>query len=203
MKLFTCLLLSFLISCGQKNAKVKDQLPPADTVITKPDNTSVKPPTDSLPPVTGMENSINTLIKKKYGEQWIVVNDVTANWPKDVFDYFIKSKRKTEPDYPYIAKGDFNGDGKEDIAALINKTGSKEYQVAIILDYNSPAPAFHLWKEDIDLTAVSLYPKGELGGINGEKVKMKGDGVGIEYYETSSFVLYWTGSGFKRVWTGD
>ncbi len=201
MKLLAAFLLLLLFSCGQKDSK--DKRTTIDSVIAPPDSTIIKPSADSIPAVIGMESTVNTLLKNKYGDTWVVVNDVGANWPKDVYDYFVVTKRKTDPNYPYIAKGDYNGDGKEDLAALVNKKGTKEYQVAIISDHQSLTPVFYTWKEDIDVAAVSTYPKDELNGINGEKIKMKGDGVGIEYYETSSFVLYWNGTTFKRVWTGD
>ncbi len=202
MKLLSIILMVSLLACGHhtsdkqvdkkdSSAIITDSLPPAGNI------------TDSIAAPTQLASTISGLLKNKYSEEWILVNDFMANWPKDEFDYFIAPKRKTEPDYPYIATGDFNGDGQEDAAVLAVKSGTKEYQVFIISDYTSATPSFYSWKEDIDVTALSRYPKGELDGINGEKIKMEGDGIGIEYYEKSSFVLYWTGNKFKRVWTGD
>lgn len=63
------------------------------------------------------------------------------------------------------------------------------------------------WEEDISAeSAISTTPRSEVEGIDGEKtkkVRMKGDGINVEYFEQASFVLYWDKSGFKRLQTGD
>ena len=133
------------------------------------------------------------------GGDWRVVTDSIAQWPKDVFDYFIKGKRKDSPHYPYITSGDFNGDGKADTAFLIVNESRKNYQLAISLSNGK----IIFWKEDIDLTAISTFPKAELTSFEGEKIKMKADGIEVEYFEKASFVLYWNGTAFKRIQTGD
>ncbi len=204
MRIPACLLLLVLISCGQKSGKKEPPVrhdsigPVTDTTVgnrqTIADSTAMPSP---------METAVNAVLKAKSTEPWVVTNDAMANWPRDVFDYFIAPKRKTDPGYPYLVKGDFNGDGREDAAALVRLKDTAVYQLAIIESMGTDAASIRYWKEDMDLSALSVYPKGSLEGLHGEKIKMKGDGINVEYYETSSFVIYWSGSAYKRVWTGD
>lgn len=196
MRLIYLLVIVSFFSCGQGADKQKPlQKDPlktnADTVIA-----AILPATDSITQtIAAFEKRVAILS----GKNWQVVNDSIAQWSKDVFGYFIAPKRKDNPNYPYIATGDFNDDGKQDQAYLITNDARSSYQIAISLNPDNIV----FWKEDIDLAAISAMPKTELGGIDGSKVKMKGDGINVEYYEKSSFVLYWNGTSFKRIWTSD
>ena len=54
--------------------------------------------------------------------------------------------------------------------------------------------------------ALSTIPNSTIEGMDGEKIKkikLKGDGINVEYFEKASFVLYWDKSSFKRIQTGD
>lgn len=204
MRSYAWPLLFLLAACGTKNDPGKETVTPgdslaaADTVSTNQQSLDVTAIT-----TTPLAKEINGLLQEKFGGTLLLLNDSLANWPKDEFDYFIAPKRKEQPDYPYIAKGDFNGDGKEDAAALVKDTAKGKYQVAVFFGAPLDPHRILFWTEDIDVCALSTYPKGPLEGIETGKVNMKGDGIGIEYYEKSSFVLYWSGSSFKRAWTGD
>ncbi len=145
------------------------------------------------------ETEINSRLTAIPGSRWVVVNDTMAHWPAGEFEYFIAPKRKEHPDYPYITNGDFNGDGLIDQAALVKITGSEVYLIAILLK-NGPVL---FWSEDIDLCALSTYPKGPLEGMEGGKKNLTGDGINVEFYERATFVLYWNGKTFKRSYTGD
>ncbi|HEV7781731.1 MAG TPA: hypothetical protein VGO58_10730 [Chitinophagaceae bacterium] len=191
-----------LLSCGENASKQKKEPLLTDTTA-KTTDTAAKQPDQPIVYTAPYEAVINTSLQEKWGNQWHVLNDQEAHWMKDAFDYFIVPKRKTEPNYPYIAKGDFNGDGKEDMAAVITDSLKKKYRVAILLDTSK----ILLWDEDImEDAAISTVPKSDIDGMDGEKtkkVKMKGDGINVEYFEKASFVLYWDKSGFKRIQTGD
>lgn len=191
-----------LVSCGGKDGK-KESAKTVDTVQqTAVKDEPVQPPPAA--PVPGPEETaINNLLRDKYPGNWHVQNDAEATWMKDVFDYFILPKRKENPVYPYICKGDFNGDGKTDLAAMVTDSSKRNYQVAILLD----TAKIMFWKEDIiGDAALSTEPKSTLTGMENEKEKkvtMKGDGINVEYFEKASFVLYWDKKGFKRLQTGD
>jgi|GEM_PF-1896877 len=209
MKPLICFFLVLAIGCGQHKSGKNDN-PAGDSLKPGADTLSKltdlgKNVSDTLPRSmpTPAETEINGLLKEKFGHTLTVVNDKVGNWPKDVFDYFIVPERKNNPDYPYIAKGDFNGDGQQDAAALVKFAGKNEYQVAIIFGSPLDKHRISFWKEDIDICAVATYPKGELEGIDAGKVTMKGDGINVHYYETASFVIYWDGKVFKRVFTSD
>jgi len=158
--------------------------------------------TDSVAPVftpTEAETAINSRLTGIPGSRWVVVNDTMAHWPAGEFEYFIAPKRQEQPDYPYITNGDFNGDGLTDQAALVKISGSDVFLIAILLN---KGPVL-FWSEDIDLCALSTYPKGPLEGMEGGKKNLTGDGINVEFYERATFVLYWNGKTFKRSYIGD
>lgn len=200
MKLTALAFLLLLLACGQKKTET-DKQGSDTTTTTLPDTITVVPDTAAGPSAIVAE--INGLLADKFGGTLTVITDADANWMKDEFDYFITPKRKQDPDYPYISRGDFNGDGHPDAAALVKTKDKAEYQLAIIFGAPLDKHRVLFWKEDIDVCAVSTYPKGELQGIDQPKVNMKGDGINVEYYEKASFVVYWDGKKFKRAQTGD
>jgi hypothetical protein len=200
MRFIILIIALTLLSCGQNSAKEKDTVPHNDSLKATTDSSkSTADQTVVDQKSTPLKIDLNEQLKAKFSNQWHIVNDSDAKWPRDEFDYFIAPKRKTDPDYPYIATGDFNADGKPDHAALVTDDTKTKYQIAILLSSDNIV----FWKEDIDLTAISTLPKTELTGIDDKKAKMEGDGINVEYFEKSSFVLYWNGAAFKRIWTGD
>lgn len=197
-----------LLSCGQKSSKGKTA--PAKEDSTKKAVDTVKPipvvkaetPSYSTPD----EGALNDALSAKYGTKWHVVNDKEAKWIKDAFDYFIIPKRKELPNYPYITKGDFNADSKTDMAAIVTDSTKSSYQIAIILGPDN----IKFWDEDIAVdAALTTTSKSEVVTMKGEntekvkKIKMKSDGINVEYFEQSSFVLYWDKASFKRIQIGD
>ena len=195
--IFFC--LAILFSCGSK--KSGDQTGTADSTRSTPEKDSTAAVV--LPAITEKARLLNQWLTRYGTDSMQVITDAEAAWPKDVYDYFIAAKRAVDPDYPYIATGDFDGDGSPDQAALVRHRGKPVYELAIISGDSSARDRIRFWKEDIDICAVSLYPKGELQGIGQPKVKMRGDGVNVEYYEKASFVIYWDGKKYTRAYTGD
>jgi len=194
-----------LLSCGQNSTKEKEEVSKTDTTKTAVDTATTTPLVKEEPPVytAPIEEAVNELLKAKFENKWHVLNDKEAKWMKDAFDYFIVPKRKEQPNYPYITKGDFNGDGKADMAAVVTDSTRNIYQVAIILGPDN----IKFWDEDIMAdAALSTVPKSTIEGMDGEKtkkVKLKGDGINVEYFEKASFVLYLDKASFKRIQTAD
>ncbi len=194
-----------LLSCGQNSTKEKQTVSKTDTVKTTIDTAETAPVNkkDPAPHTLPDELTVNEILRGKFGSRWHVLNDKEAKWMKDAFDYFIVPKRKESPNYPYITNGDFNADGKDDFAAVVTDSIKSSYQIAIILGPDN----IKLWDEDILIdAALSTIPKSVIEGMEGEKVKkvkLKADGINVEYFEKASFVLYWDKSSFKRLQTGD
>lgn len=197
-----------LLSCGQNSAKKKDEPVKEDTIKKTVDTSKITPVVKVEQPsyATPDEGVFNEALSTKFGTKWHVVNDKEAKWMKDAFDYFIVPKRKELPNYPYITKGDFNGDGKADIAAIVTDSTRSLYQVAIVLGPDN----IKFWDEDILVdAALTTVSKSEVITIPNEenekvkKIKMKVDGINVEYFERASFVVYLDKSTFKRIETGD
>lgn len=194
-----------LLSCGQSSSNKKKEAVTGDSTKEIADTAKVSPSVKeaTLPYTAPDEAAVNEALKAVYGNDWHVLNDQEAKWMKDAFDYFIVPKRKEEPNYPYIAKGDFNGDGRPDTAAVVTDPIKRNFRIAILLGPGN----IKLWEEDIMIdAAISSIPKSTVQGSENErpkKIKMKGDGINVEYFEKASFVLYWDKSAFKRIQTGD
>lgn len=199
MRLFILITTLGILSCGQnaanKKAEDKDTTTKIPPVIKKDIEVNESPP---------LEPAVNGSLAEKYDSAWHVMNDREAKWIKDAFDYFIVPKRKENPDYPYVTTGDFNGDGKIDTAAVVTDKKKEEFRIAILLSNGK----IEMWKDDVLINAaLSTVPKGtavEGGNIDHpKKIKMKIDGINVEYFEQASFVVYQSGNKFKRLQTGD
>ncbi len=205
MRLLVFIAAISLLSCGQNSTEKKKETPKDDTAKIAVDTTKATLPVLDNPPayISPDQAAVNELLKASYGNEWHVMSDNEATWMKDAFEYFIVPKRKENPNYPYITKGDYNADGKEDMAASVIDSTKTAYQIAIMLS----ADKIMFWKEDVlDDAAISTVPKSTIEGMDGEKtkkIKLKGDGINVEYFEKASFVLYWDKGSFKRIQTGD
>lgn len=148
---------------------------------------------------TPLEIKVRSLLEKNYNDEWIVVNDTISKWPKDMFDYFIAGKRKSDLNYPYIVTADLDANGKTDIAALVTNKDRSIAKIAIINDDS----LIKFWEDDVRGAAISVHPKADIGDIYGNTARMVSEGINVEFFEKSSFVLYWNGKSFKKAWTGD
>lgn len=199
MKTAAFFIMAFLLSCGSRQSAPDRSA--SDTTSHLQEKDSLTGP--AVTSMTGKARQVNQWLRAAGADSLELTTDTVAAWPKDVFDYFIAAKRAKDPDYPYIATGDFNGDGLTDHAALVKHTGKPVYEIAVISGDSTDKNRIRSWKEDIDICAISLYPKGELAGMDQPPVKMRGDGINVEYYEKASFVIYWDGKEFRRTYTGD
>jgi hypothetical protein len=120
MKLTAALILFLCFSCGQKRNDKTDNTS-ADSLQEGRYDTNGKP-VNRISGSSGevdITQEINALLNEKFGDTLTIVSDKDAGWAKDLFDYFIVPQRKDYPEYPYAAKGDFNGDGQQDAAVLV------------------------------------------------------------------------------------
>jgi hypothetical protein len=202
MRLFILITTLGLLSCGQNSNNNKpDNKDTAIKTAAQKDTVTKKEVQFYTCPG---EAAVNAALSKKFDSKWHVMNDREAKWIKDAFDYFIVSKRKEYPDYPYITTGDFNDDGKTDTAAVVTDENKKEFRIAILLSDGK----IQWWEEDVLINAaLSTVAKGEAvegGSIDHpKKIKMKVDGINVEYFEQASFVVYRSKGSFKRIQTGD
>jgi len=156
-----------------------------------------------------LREQIENLIKNNYGSQWNILNDKQANWDKYDLENFILPERKriNNPDYPYIIKGDFDGNGKLDYVATLSKSNDNRMsKLAIILD-NGNVYFYDLEPGLYSLgcgTERQIHIYDEDGETLINSVNLKGDGISVGIFETGySFVIYWTGSNFESIYTGD
>jgi len=196
--IFTAAIL--LTACGQNSSEKKKD---SDTTRTVTD-TTIPPVVPGHAGIVPGAAKVNAKLTEAFGGKWHVITDKESGWMPDVFDYFVVPERKKDPDFPYIAHGDYDCDGKTDVAALVTDSLHKENKIVYILNEGK---TFSWWKEDVLGAAIKNLPKSEVVGFEDaqkeKKVQMKCDGVEVAWFETSSYVIYRKGSGFDNVWTGD
>ena len=203
MKLFYISLFALLVSCNSNSKTGTNDGPDSSNIISKN-----KTRADStITPGSALAEKVNAVLRAtRESAAWHVLNDKEAKWISGQFEYFIAPKRKDNPDYPYIASGDFDGDNRQDLAAVVTDSTRTNYQLVIISDIDSNRK-INYWKEDIlEDAAISTAPKGDIEGTVNEKVKkvkLESEAIHVEYFEKASFIIYWNGKSFKRIQQGD
>lgn len=168
------------------------------------DRDSVQTSIDTLPDLT--VNPGATAVNQVLGTQkgsWHLMTDAESGWTKDALEYFVYSKRKTDPDYPYISRGDYNCDGKPDIAAVVTDSTGKQVRLAFIYGDNNNVDWY---VEDMTGAAIQNFPKKDFGAMKDEKeirVSLQCDAVEAEWFEKATQVIYRKGNSFENVWTAD
>jgi len=192
MRCLTVIFAILFFSCnqgGKKDPVVKDPSP--STVDTLADLTH-NPGADSI-------NMILAVLPGKYH----LVTDAESGWTMDALEYFVYPQRKKDPDYPYIVRGDYNCDGRPDIAALVTDSSAKQVKLAFIYDGDTK---INWWKEDMQGAALKNMVKQEFGAMRDEKelkVSLPCDAVEAEWFEKATQVIFWNGRKFENVWTAD
>ena len=187
MRIFPLLVLLALLSCKDKKQTTDEQMP--------------IPKGDTLPDLTLTPgaDSINALLAKMPGG-WKVVTDERSGWTADALEYFVYSHRKTAPDYPYITRGDYDCDGRPDVAALVTDTSATR------LLFLFACGKTHWWEEDMMGAALKNMKKQDFGAMKDEeelRVSLPCDAVEAEWFEKAMQVIYFDGKKFQNVWTAD
>lgn len=113
---------------------------------------------------------------------------------------------------PYFLHGDFNGDGKLDVAVLITKKGSGQQGIAIghagssSLSIVGAGQAIGNGSNDFSwLDAWSIYVKQPVQpGATGKKPPtLRGDALLVQKLEAASALIYWDGNTYRWYQQGD
>ncbi len=113
---------------------------------------------------------------------------------------------------PYYLRGDFNGDGKADLALRIKEAATAKVGIAIFHAGGKEPVIFGAGKafgnggDNFDYLDVwYVYPKQKVGqGAGDEKPPaLTGEALYVEKTESASALIYWTGKGYKWYQQGD
>jgi hypothetical protein len=153
---------------------------------------------------------ISPIAEKMRPEQWSI-----PEFAQERFDASSFSKN-LEFSYglnPFYQSGDFDGDGRLDVALLVkNKVTGK---VGIVVIHSGSRPAVLLgagtpWmgnpRYDFNwMDAWQIYPRGPVGQGAGEGKPpiLKGDAILAIKTESASGLIYWTGAAYRWYQQGD
>lgn len=145
----------------------------------------------------------------KAPELWNSPEWVTNLVEKKDFD---RRYRFTSRINPFYLRGDFNGDGKTDIAVLIKEIKTGKQGIAV-LHYGinniiviGAGNALGNGGDDfswMDLWHVQRKGKVEQGVGEGMPPKLRGEALYIEKSESASALIYWTGRKYQWYQQGD
>jgi hypothetical protein len=142
-----------------------------------------------------LEANINIILANKYGSKYHVVTDRDMNWGKFDFKNFVIPARKKFEYYPYIVKGDFNGDGISDLAAQVKDIENN--RIILMAIWGDMSITF-IDKQLGSGLAISYFSPNKLESHwEQSSITLKYDAIGVELYEASFYVLYWNGKSFQ------
>ena len=205
-----------LLSCGQNTTKDSDKEIAAkkDSVAASIDSIkktglTITTPRDSLE-LTNVpdETRVNEFLRSRPGRKWHVVTDKQAAWDKQDLEYYLTAGRKKDPNYPFIIKGDFNGDNKMDYAALV--TNDKIYYDALVTRVAilpAEGSVVLIDENSFNKTVLTAVPKSSMiEGYDGtfdttKKVKVKYDAIDVNNHDGGGYYIYWDGTEFKLLYS--
>jgi hypothetical protein len=113
---------------------------------------------------------------------------------------------------PFYLQGDFDGDGRLDLAALVESAKDRKAGILVLLRGRSDPIILGAGKplgdhgDDFSWMDVwSVHPKGPVGRGAGEPAapRLRGDALRVEKSESASAILYWNGKAFGWYQQGD
>jgi len=117
----------------------------------------------------------------------------------------VEDGRRSNPDFPFIVHGDFNGDSVgPDVAvyATLIVPGAESFTDSKIFVFHGGEQIVHVIEPAFD--GIEFAPK-QLLKSNWEtsRVGMKGDGIKVFAFEKSAAIHYWAGDRYKLFQVSD
>ena len=197
-----------LVSCGQDSAKEKEQTQ-KDSFTQKIDTTGDLPGSlNSVGPADQLtdEAIVNDLLKTNVGNKWRVLTDKDVKDRSSYYDEMVQKERKTNPNFPFIVKADFDGDNKMDYAALVTND-EQEWERLLTRVYVIPAEGKAVTFEESTMPITTLRVVKKSAVIDGhmddkdKKLVLKTDGLEVITGEAGGYYLYWDGRNIKMLYT--
>jgi hypothetical protein len=149
--------------------------------------------------IPDLEAEVNAALAAQFGAKYRVVTDKDRGWDAYSFEHFVLPNRKTFEYYPYIVKGDFDGDRVADLAAEVINTENNYHRLAFV--WGDGRLTFY----DGQLcSAISFLPANEWKSHwEATAVHLAADAIMVECFEKSAWILYWDGHAFQQYWMSD
>ena len=113
---------------------------------------------------------------------------------------------------PFILRGDFDGDGRADIALLVRARTSGKHGIAIVHRATGRVFIIGAGRNNTDggddyswMDAWTVFERGAVarGATNARPPLLKGDALLVAKSEAASAILYWTGTTYRWYQQGD
>ena len=136
------------------------------------------------------------------------------SWSRETVERFESRRRVALSSWlrPHSLEGDFNGDGRSDLAVLVSGAEHRKGGILIVFRDQSKVVLvgagvpFGNGGDDFSwMDAWSVYPKGRVdeGAGGGAAPALRGDALLVEKSESASALIYWNGKAFRWYQQGD
>lgn len=131
-----------------------------------------------------------------------LANDSNSNWDVYTMNLIHQQRDENGLEFPYIVRGDFDGNSKYDIAFIAKKSGKRKMFIFMNTEsgnyYNIDFEA-----DGISYAKPSVYESFPGDGGTNERINILNDAIFVSYFESSASVHYYDGGIFKSLIISD
>ena len=197
-------------SSSAKRSKTVDFESSTDTsVISEIESTNT--PTPSFPPPVVKANPFDSkyspqeramLLIEQYLPGYELASDYNSNYDSYTQEFINELRNRNGNDFPYIVRGDFDGNSKFDMAFIAQK-GDVRKLFVFLNSTSQPYFSIDLYGDGISYAEPDLYESFAGDGGTNESVNIVNDGFFMVYFQASATIYYYEGGTFKSFLISD
>lgn len=198
------------VACGTSKKKENPVMDKPDSTGMNTDTVATPPANSSMTGLTANAAAVNELLRTKKGPGWRLLND--SDTRVDIFESYqkeVSAKRKDNPDFPFLVRSDFNGDGQPDYVALVTdgtKEGEKEFVHAATRIAILPGGGDVIISNEncFQHTLLKIVPKSTtIEGYDDKdkKIKLTKDAIDVNNWDGGGYYIYWDGKKFAYLYS--
>ncbi|MDO8680540.1 MAG: hypothetical protein Q7R30_18645 [Acidobacteriota bacterium] len=123
-----------------------------------------------------------------------LATDQDRKWDQYSFDNFVKPNRAKVEHYPFIARGDFDGDNLPDLAAEVLSLDDTRTRMALV--WGNGTVSFY--DGQMCSAIASVPPQEWKSHWESAPLTLTTDAILVACFESSAWLLYWDGQSFRQ-----